>query len=67
MAWCIFGTLKKLFRSTSKNGIKAQVKGDKFFLMRIFRYIYSREKMLVVRDCVSPFRCNYNVIVIVVR
>lgn len=58
---------KKLFRSTGKNGIKAQVKGYKFFSIRIFRYIYSAEKMLVVRDCVSWFRCNYNGIVVVVR
>ena len=30
---------EKLFLSTGKNGIKSQVKGDKFFLIRIFRYI----------------------------
>lgn len=35
---------EKLFRSTGKNGIKSQVKWGKFFLIRIFRYIYSAGK-----------------------
>ena len=66
-AWCIFGTPKKLFRSTGKNRIKAQVNGDKFFLIRIFATFIAPKKSAAVRDCVSWFRCNYNGIVVVVR